>query len=294
VRNQNGRERSRKIEALLEEERRNQGPPKEVRAWVSERVEATLGVEISKAQLLEHPMVRSSHPPLRLVPKGAKPALASLLAFAPMALASLGAAGVASGIAYVSMPHQMKERLRRAIHLPGNDFDGSSPVLRLPFGMRPGESSSDPNTIAPVTQGAPVASDRSLSLAANPAVSETAAGNATKRRKVGSQDGPLAPAIALPGSGRDVLLAEESALLEQARIDLLRGSGARALQTLATHQRRFPAGRMLEQREALTIQALVLAGRRNEAHLRAERFRDRYPGSLMLQVIRSALDSEDP
>jgi outer membrane protein assembly factor BamD (BamD/ComL family) len=99
------------------------------------------------------------------------------------------------------------------------------------------------------------------------------------------------PAVA-PSLGRDVSLAEESALLEEARSDLLRGSASGALQALATHERRFPAGRMVEQREALTIQALVDAGRRDEASRRARQFRERFPGSLMLEVIQSALDNE--
>ena len=97
---------------------------------------------------------------------------------------------------------------------------------------------------------------------------------------------------AAPASNRDLSLAEESALLEEARSDLLRGSATGALQALATHERRFPAGRMLEQREALTIQALVGAGRRDEASRRAGQFRERFPGSLMLEVIQAALHHE--
>jgi hypothetical protein len=74
------RERSRKLEALLEEERRQQGPPALVRDSVGERVEATLGAEISIARLLEHQIGRPSHPRLRLVRNVTRPAVASLLA----------------------------------------------------------------------------------------------------------------------------------------------------------------------------------------------------------------------
>jgi hypothetical protein len=203
-----------------------------------------------------------------------------------MARASLGAVGLASGVAYVNLPHQMKEPVRRALRLPSDDH----PSVPLdPFGLRPVEAPLDPST--PIPPPVPVGSHRSVAPVGSPGA-EAVRGSAIKRRtsKVASRAGSPGPVV----SAHDLSLGEESALLEQARADLLRGSGVRALQALATHERRFPEGRMSEQREALTIQALAQTGRRDEAYWRAKRFRERFPGSLMLEVIRSALEGEEP
>ena len=104
-------ERKRLIQALLERERRDPGPPEAVRADVSERVEVTLGADVGNAQVLARQIARRPRPSLALVPRVAKPALASLLAYAPIALASLGAVTVAGGVAYLSVPVELKERL---------------------------------------------------------------------------------------------------------------------------------------------------------------------------------------
>jgi hypothetical protein len=55
------------------------------------------------------------------------------------------------------------------------------------------------------------------------------------------------------------------------------------------HQRRFPDGRLAEERERLRIQALIDSGDRSGARARAEEFRRRYPKSIFLPAIEAAL-----
>jgi hypothetical protein len=88
---------------------------------------------------------------------------------------------------------------------------------------------------------------------------------------------------------RDRDLAAERAILEQARTALAQRDSRAALAALLSHARRFPQGRLAELREALWVEALVLAGRPDEARARADRFRARYPHSLFLGAVVQAL-----
>ena len=54
---------------------------------------------------------------------------------------------------------------------------------------------------------------------------------------------------------------------------------------------RFPDGRLVEEREALRVQALAQLGRAAEAHEVAARFRRQYPRSMLLPVVDAALQS---
>lgn len=89
--------------------------------------------------------------------------------------------------------------------------------------------------------------------------------------------------------GRDVDLAAERALLDTARAAVARGQGAAALEALGQHAKQFPRGRLGEEREVLTIQALSLSGRGDEARSRAERFRKSHPRSLMIRAVDAIL-----
>src|SRR5262249_36316789 len=116
---------------------------------------------------------------------------------------------------------------------------------------------------------------------------------------------PAAPASATalarappPGSasgeaaGRDVDLAAERAVLEIARNAVGRADGAAALVAVERHAAASPRGRLTEEREALWIQALALAGRRADARARAEQFRVRFPKSMLRPAIAAMLDGE--
>ena len=77
----------------------------------------------------------------------------------------------------------------------------------------------------------------------------------------------------------------ELATLQRARTALSAGDFSTALAALSEHQRRFPAGRLVEEREALRVKALLGLGQSDEARRTAERFRARFPRSVLLPRI---------
>lgn len=90
---------------------------------------------------------------------------------------------------------------------------------------------------------------------------------------------------------RDLDLAGERGLIEMARSAIARGQNERGMEALQQHLRRFPYGRLAEERESLWIQALINIGQASEARLRAQRFRSQFPHSLLLPMVDSALQS---
>ncbi len=106
---------------------------------------------------------------------------------------------------------------------------------------------------------------------------------------------PLAPQVA-PSALRGTraaasTLQAERALLDEARAALGAGDAGRALALLANHEHRFAQAQLVEEREALTVVALVNAGRYGEARAQADRFRAKRPLSLFLPTINAALAS---
>jgi hypothetical protein len=90
------------------------------------------------------------------------------------------------------------------------------------------------------------------------------------------------------GPDRDTQLAAERAFIETARAAVARGDSLDALETIERHARRFPDGRLAEERDSLWVQALVGAGRFDEARQRATRFRRDYPDSMLLPAVEAA------
>ncbi len=86
-------------------------------------------------------------------------------------------------------------------------------------------------------------------------------------------------------------LAEERGLIEMARTALGRGKPADALFALDEHGRRFSSGQLVEEREALTVQALVSSGELELANARAAQFKARFPRSLLTPVVDAALEA---
>jgi hypothetical protein len=89
-------------------------------------------------------------------------------------------------------------------------------------------------------------------------------------------------------------LAKEGEYIETARVALARGRAADALQAIEEHAARFPHGRLVEEREALAVQALVLAGEAGAAQARAARFHHAYPDSVFGPAVDRALAPSPP
>ncbi len=93
---------------------------------------------------------------------------------------------------------------------------------------------------------------------------------------------PRAPAHAASNEGN---LAAERALIESARRAMVGGHPLDSLALLGKHQRRFPHGRLVEEREVLAIQSMARTGDLDGARSRAARFRVRFPSSIQRSVI---------
>jgi hypothetical protein len=96
---------------------------------------------------------------------------------------------------------------------------------------------------------------------------------------------PLAPPVASSPLG----LAEQQRLLERARAALGAGDARAALGFIREHRAQFPSTAFEEERSFLAIKALVALGRTSEARAQASAFEARFPSSLLLQSLRSAL-----
>jgi hypothetical protein len=104
---------------------------------------------------------------------------------------------------------------------------------------------------------------------------------------------PSAPASDAKSEKRavDLSLAAERRWIEAARSALVAGDPKTGLEKLARHAKQFSRGVLAEEREALSVDALVAAGRYDDALRRAEAFRARYPGSLFAPSVAAALQA---
>ena len=84
---------------------------------------------------------------------------------------------------------------------------------------------------------------------------------------------------------KDADLAAERAILEQARLALVRGRHDDAAAALGSHKRQYATGRLVEEREALSILLLLGQGQTRNAGQGLERFRRAYPSSMFLPSI---------
>ena len=91
-------------------------------------------------------------------------------------------------------------------------------------------------------------------------------------------------------SGWDARTAE-LALIQRAQAAYADGNLPNALQLLAEHGRRFPNGRLAEEREALRVRSLAGCGRSADARRALQAFADRYPHSVLLPHLQETLGS---
>jgi hypothetical protein len=74
-------------------------------------------------------------------------------------------------------------------------------------------------------------------------------------------------------------------VLQPARQAVARNDFGAALAAISEHQRRFAAGRLTEEREALRVKTLLGLGRVAEARAVGATFRERFPRSVLLGRI---------
>jgi hypothetical protein len=94
-----------------------------------------------------------------------------------------------------------------------------------------------------------------------------------------------ARSAAVPGEQ----LARERVLLDAARGALERQDGEAVLAAADEHERMYPNGMLAQEREAMAVRALVLLDRPDEARARVQRFRARFPDSVLLPAMSAAV-----
>jgi hypothetical protein len=103
------------------------------------------------------------------------------------------------------------------------------------------------------------------------------------------------PAVVRPKPSKPVPVPDEMeterVMIQLARVRLAQKDGSAALQVIERHARAFPDGALAEEREALAVKALILAGYAEAARARGAQFRARYPRSIYLPVVEKSLEA---
>jgi hypothetical protein len=102
---------------------------------------------------------------------------------------------------------------------------------------------------------------------------------------------PAPPPTPAPALAPAPQLDAERSLLDDARSALTRDEATRALDDLARHEKTYSPPMLGEERDALRVEALVKAGRYEEARARADAFRKSAPKSLFLSAVNAAIAS---
>lgn len=102
------------------------------------------------------------------------------------------------------------------------------------------------------------------------------------------------PTSTTPAPKSSARIGEERSDLDVARAALARGRVDACLEAIDRHARTYGEGHFAEEREVLAVQALMAAGRRDEAVVRAARFRAKYPNSLFNPALVKATEKKEP
>ncbi|WP_434046823.1 MULTISPECIES: hypothetical protein [Sorangium] len=133
---------------------------------------------------------------------------------------------------------------------------------------------------------APAKADPAPEAAPPPEAPRPAA--SVSRRELPKNTRPAAPAEAAATDSDELL--RESNLIDRARAAAAQDPGA-ALAAVSEHQREFPAGRLVEEREYVAIRALMRLGRVDEARARAGSFLARYPSTSYADRVNRAVNA---
>ncbi len=171
-------------------------------------------------------------------------------------------------------------------------------------GRRPVAVAASPTHVAaPSTPSAPPSTAPSESATVNlypsaiPVVHPSAIPNAHSSGSTRAKSRPaevvaapptdVASAASAPPVDRS--LSDERRILDRARQALARKDAEGAMVAAREHESAFPRGQMSAEREAIVVQGLAMANRREEAIERASRFRSTYPNSVLTPVVDSAV-----
>jgi hypothetical protein len=175
---------------------------------------------------------------------------------------------------------------------------GSAAALVATYAaVTPARRSEPPAAVAHLVAPAPAALPPDNPVApvlAPPAPVAPAAAPLAERRAV-PEPRPAAAATDSVGAGgstaatadRDTLLRDEIRMVSETREALRRGDASRALVLTEQMRTRFPGGVLVQEREALAIEALARSGRRADASARAAAFLRAYPKSMLAERVQT-------
>ena len=205
-----------------------------------------------------------------------------------IAIAVLGGAGVEAMHLRSSASTRASAQHSPAVHGAAARAAASSMPPELAHGAAVLEmNDGTPSAVA----SAPTAATNAAETSATPAAPSKAQ-SALPARRV---DADAAAAPASDASAASLVssrLREESAAVLAIRRTLLAGNAREALTLLARARAEFPHGALAEEREALSVRALMAAGDRDAARLRGEAFLRRFPRSPQAGEVRRLLGSE--
>jgi hypothetical protein len=166
---------------------------------------------------------------------------------------------------------------RRVIPLAGLGVLVASAAFAAWYEAQPRTAAPAPHPIAAVIEQRALDVGKSVSSdASRPQSVEAIASAPSPDAKTGRPHSSTPNSDAVPSAE-----SLELVLLQRARSALNRGEYTTALRELAAHRRRFPTGPLREEREALRIKALEGQGKSEEARQAGEKFRKRYPKSVL-------------
>lgn len=99
---------------------------------------------------------------------------------------------------------------------------------------------------------------------------------------------PVEPPVVVKPKPVEPQWVGEREAVEVIRIALLKKDAGAALDAVSKHRKRFPRGQFAEERDALEVQALAMAGRGDDAKAAAKRFAAKYPGSVFEDAVEAA------
>jgi len=230
--------------------------------------------------------------------KGVVLSLSSVLKGA-LAIAVLGGASVAA-LHVRSLPSThppVQPALTHAIRAPGAAASALEPGAVSSGGADPTAALAAPRA---VLSGSPTASaiTGAAALPPNPVVHEAPAVPASKSQSalaLSRADSEAAQGRASGSNAHAELssrLREESAAVLAIRRTLLAGNAQQALSLLARARSEFPQGALAEEREALSVRALMSAGETAAARQQGAAFLRRFPRSPHARGVRRLLGLE--
>lgn len=174
-----------------------------------------------------------------------------------------------------------------AAAIVGNTSEDPTPIAAAPEPVEP-EVAAIPEEPAPAPTPAPAPAESEELIEIEEDPTDTSPTEPRPRAKRPRAEAPTEDA---PPSVDPV--AEEVAMLADARSALGAGEASRAIAVLARHRKRFPEGLLARERDVSWITALCVLGRVDEARTRAKAFLKSHGSSPHAAKVRASCGGKD-